>query len=185
MSISAKWPQRFKVGAKDDPLKKALGYKKDQDQPLKVLDLTGGLFRDAFHMATMGCVVTALEEVTELAQAFQKLLETEPVPNLKIIHTNSEEFLNTVTENQFDVAYYDPMFPEKKKSAMPGKESVLLQELALPKTDEQELELLKICLEQFRRVVVKRPLKAEAILKPSHQIKGKAIRFDVYLPSSK
>ena len=179
MSFEAKWPSRQKVGAKDDPLKKAIGYKKSES--LKVLDLTGGLFRDAHHMATMGCEVIALEEVEELASAFQALLVAEPIENLKIIHSSAEDYLAGVEDGSFDVAYYDPMFPEKKKSAAPGKESVFLQEKALPKTDEEERALLAICKLKFKRVVVKRPLKAEALMKPSHDIKGKAIRFDVYL----
>ena len=127
MKLEAKWPKRLNVGAKDDPLKKAIGYKKNT--PLKVLDLTGGLFRDAHHMATMGCEVTALEEVGELAEAFQELLKTDPVENLRIIHTSAEDYLSELSE-QYDVAYYDPMFPEKKKSALPGKEAQLLQEIA-------------------------------------------------------
>jgi 16S rRNA (guanine1516-N2)-methyltransferase len=179
MKFKAQWPQRKKMGSIDDPIKKAIGFKKDQQ--LKVLDLTGGLFRDAFHMASMGCDVTALEEVEDLAKAYQELLKVEPVSNLEIQHTSSEDYLSGVSEGQYDVAYYDPMFPEKKKSALPGKEAQFLQSVALAKTQEQEEELLSLCLSKFKRVVVKRPLRAEALLKPSHSIKGKSVRFDVYL----
>ena len=80
-----------------------------------------------------------------------------------------------------DVIYFDPMFPEKTKSALPRQEMVFFK--ALVGTDEDGSEVLKatLKLKKIKRVVVKRPLKAPVLgLKPTGEIKGKLIRFDIY-----
>ena len=79
-----------------------------------------------------------------------------------------------------DVAYLDPMFPPRGKTALPGKPMQLLRTLAW----EDGLELAQR-IEQAKeaardRVVVKRRAGAAAAHKPSWQVCGRRLRFDVY-----
>ncbi len=84
--------------------------------------------------------------------------------------------------------YLDPMFPEKKKSAKSGKESILLKCLAAQTTEDEEGRLLDVALQVAKRVVVKRPRLAPTLkssskkfLRPTMQYEGKAVRYDVYV----
>jgi 16S rRNA (guanine1516-N2)-methyltransferase len=81
-----------------------------------------------------------------------------------------------------DVIYIDPMYPEKKKSALVKKDMQILQRL-LGK-DEQADQLLKTALRHSgKRVVVKRPIHAEPVgdIKPDTSISSKKTRYDIYL----
>ena len=87
-------------------------------------------------------------------------------------------------QNLYTVAYYDPMFPQKKKSALPRQEMVLLQKLTDEDPDANDT-VMKLTNSNstekfFKRFVVKRPLNAETRVKPSSQLKGKMIRYDIY-----
>ncbi|MEQ1664398.1 MAG: class I SAM-dependent methyltransferase, partial [Bdellovibrionales bacterium] len=48
---------RKNIGTKSDLLSKSVGYKKNKI--LSILDVTAGLCRDSFHLACLGCSVTA------------------------------------------------------------------------------------------------------------------------------
>lgn len=83
-----------------------------------------------------------------------------------------------------DVVYLDPMFREEK-SARSRKEMQHLQALLPPEDETQSAELLFLAQQiAGKRVVVKRPLHAPELAEdpaPSHTLKGKSVRFDVYL----
>ncbi|MEF2912931.1 MAG: class I SAM-dependent methyltransferase [Succinivibrio sp.] len=81
-----------------------------------------------------------------------------------------------------DVIYYDPMFPQRKKSALVKREMRIFHELVGFDEDTVETanELLKICK---HHLVVKRPSNEaplELNVKRSSFIDGKACRFDCY-----
>ena len=84
-----------------------------------------------------------------------------------------------------DVIYLDPMLPQRVKSAAVKKEMALLQFLLESDTVSQDADsLLLWALERdAARVVVKRPARAPslAMRKPSHCIKGRSVRYDVYV----
>ena len=84
--------------------------------------------------------------------------------------------------NQVDVIYLDPMFPERKKSALVKKEMRLFKRLAGEDNDADQL-LKSALASSASRVVVKRPKGAPVLasLKPTHEIKAKKFRYDVYL----
>ena len=85
-------------------------------------------------------------------------------------------------ETRPDVIYIDPMYPERKKSALVKKDMQILQRL-LGK-DESADALLKTALQcAGKRVVVKRPVHADTVgdIKPSTSISSKKTRYDVYL----
>ena len=74
------------------------------------------------------------------------------------------------------------MFTERRGSAAVKKDLSVLQALHGSLENEDEQLLAWAMSQPVRRVVVKRPLKSPALdlRKPSHTIKGKAVRFDVY-----
>ena len=81
-----------------------------------------------------------------------------------------------------DVILIDPMFPERKKSAMVKGEMQFLQRFL--GFDEDASHLLQAALDTgVKRVVLKRPPSADesGSLKASHSVKGKSSRFDIYL----
>lgn len=177
--------RRFKIGFATDILARAIGFKKNQK--IKVLDLSAGLCRDSYHFACLRCQVTALErhpDIFRVVDFYVKQLP--PESSFQLVQSEAASFLNALVsdEDRPDVIYYDPMFPEKKKSAKVGKESELLQQLAHSSSPQEEASILTLALQKARRrVVVKRPVHAPLLSaqKPSAQFKGKAVRFDVYV----
>ena len=81
-----------------------------------------------------------------------------------------------------DVIYFDPMFPEKQKSALPRQEMVFFKELVGSDSDADAVLKKAIASGSAKRVVVKRPLKAPLLgnLKPQAFVAGKLVRFDIY-----
>jgi 16S rRNA (guanine1516-N2)-methyltransferase len=84
-----------------------------------------------------------------------------------------------------EVILLDPMFPERKKSALVKKPMREIKSLVGDDLDADAL--LPIALSHAtKRVVVKRPKQAPFLnqQKPSFQLIGKSSRFDIYLISS-
>jgi 16S rRNA (guanine1516-N2)-methyltransferase len=75
------------------------------------------------------------------------------------------------------------MFTDRRSSAAVKKDLSVLQALHASVENEDEQLFVWAMSQPVRRVVVKRPLKSPALhhRKPSHVIKGKAVRFDVYV----
>lgn len=172
------------AGLKNELLARAIG-KKPKDNPI-IVDATAGLGRDSFILASLGFRVTMLERSNELYDLLRDALNraSEEIPEiierLTLIHTDSISWLKTAEKPQ--IIYIDPMFPERKKSALVKKDMALLQQL-LPKEDNYEalLECALACATV--RVVVKRPRLAPSNSKhpPSYVLSGKTSRFDVYI----
>ncbi|MEK6555407.1 MAG: class I SAM-dependent methyltransferase [Bdellovibrionota bacterium] len=190
MKIPVLQSQRFKIGGSDDLLLKAAGKKNLKLENPQLLDLTVGLARDAFHLAALGFNVVGLERndfiYSALAEARKQAGEQKETAKttgrISFVHADALSYLKNLKE-KVDVVLYDPMFPEKKKAAAVGKESQLLQALAVSDDAENEAELAQLALSMaVDRLVVKRPLPAPEVLpKPSMSFKGKAVRYDVYL----
>ena len=79
-----------------------------------------------------------------------------------------------------DVVYLDPMFPERTKSAAVKKK---FHHLEQPCADEETLVEAALAVRP-RKVVIKRPVKGPLLagVKPSYQLAGKAVRYDVLVP---
>lgn len=82
-----------------------------------------------------------------------------------------------------DVVYLDPMFPGRTKSAAVKKKFQLLHHLEQPCADEESLVEAALAVHP-RKVVIKRPVKGPLLagVKPSYQLAGKAVRYDVLVP---
>lgn len=177
-------------GGRGQAIAKAIGLKKGKNPD--VLDVTAGLARDAYILATLGCHITLVEKSPVLCElikdGIKRGLENEQ--SVKIIsehfrlhNFDATDFMQNMDENQRpDVIYMDPMYPERKKSALVKKDMQILQHL-LAKNENDE-ELLKAALNCAReRVVVKRPSHAPCLgeTKPATAISSKKTRYDIYL----
>ena len=163
-------------------------------QPI-VWDVTGGLGRDSFVLASLGLTVCTFEQnpsvfalLLDGIERAKKQPETaEIVSRITLIHGNAADILSTraTAVGKPDVVYLDPMYPERQKSAAVKKEMAYFHELvglSVPQDDAQLLHTARQVAK--KRVVVKRPRLGEYLCseKPAYQYEGKSTRFDGYLP---
>jgi 16S rRNA (guanine1516-N2)-methyltransferase len=154
-----------------------------------ILDLTAGLGRDAFVLASLGCCVTMVERnpviAALLADGIKRAEQDSEIgawvkERLSLVHASASDFLSGA-QKTFDVIYLDPMFPDRSKTASVKKEMQVFHDIVGNDPDSEEL--LKISLRHAgRRVVVKRPRLAPTIdgHKAPACIEGKSTRFDLY-----
>jgi len=179
-------------GGKSQLIAKAIGIK-PKIFP-SVLDLTAGLGKDAFVLASIGCQVTLLERnlavFQVLSEAIQRAMDYAQredadlqsiLQRMTLLNQDSLEFLHNAANVHQQVIYLDPMFPERKKSAAVKKDMVMLQEIVGADADSDELFQLALKADVCR-VVVKRPKLASPLMntKPSLVFQGQSSRFDVY-----
>lgn len=178
---------------KEELIAKAMGIQKGFGH---VWDLTAGLLEDSVFLARLGFHVLALERNSTIFEVMNSSLQSSlkkiansPVDsnrfkylhNISLENTDSIEFLSKNVCPPGCSIYIDPMFPDKKKSALPRKEMRIFKEIV--GADEDGLKLLEVSLQSgCKRVIVKRPLKAAPLIeKVNHSFKGTSIRYDLYL----
>jgi len=179
--------RHYHGGGRKQLLARAVGLHKKKN--LTICDISAGLGRDAFVLASLGAHVTMIERSPIIAALLQDgWLRAQAVDwirelDWKFIHLDSQQYLQSLTESQRpQVIYFDPMFPERKKSALVKKEMRILREIV--GDDEDSPALLTLALQTAQqRVVVKRPRLAESLpgQAPSFSLEGQASRFDIYL----
>ena len=160
------------------------------ERPL-VVDATAGLGRDGFLLAAAGFRVVLCERNPVVAALLRDgLARAALLPRtaaiaarIRLIAADFADGLEQLSERPA-VIYLDPMFPPRSKSAKVKQELQLLQLLEGTGGGESDAaRLLQTALAAGpRKVVVKRPLKGPALAgpAPSHVLRGKAVRFDVY-----
>ena len=175
-------------GGHNEILGRAVGVGKRQH--LHVVDATAGLGRDGFVLADSGCRVTLLErhpvvhallaDGLERARCSRDAWLAEVAARLALVEQDGINWLREC-EPSPDVVYLDPMFPERKKSALVKKEMRVFQLLVGDDPDAGELLGRARQLARYR-VVVKRPARAPELAgqKPGFTLSGKSVRFDVY-----
>lgn len=176
-------------GGKGQDIAKAVGLNKGVTP--HVLDGTGGLGRDAFVLASLGCTVTLIERSPVIAALLQDgidraRLSPETVgiaSRMELINEDSRLAMQTMAADgqQFDVVYLDPMFPHREKSALVKKEMRIFQDLLSGDPDADELLAPAEALAEYR-VVVKRPRLAPDLAgkEPTYRLEGKACRYDIH-----
>lgn len=174
-------------GGRGQLIAKAVGLKKNPN-PV-VLDVTAGLGRDAFVLASLGCKVTMIERSKVIAALLQdgldRLYRDSSSENitLQLLVADAREVLENLTQDDKpDVIYMDPMFPHRDKSALVKKEMRILREVV--GDDIDAAELLDLALRSAnKRVVVKRSKLAPQLTQraPDLVFMGKSSRYDVYL----
>lgn len=172
--------QRRGLRGKNELLAKALGYSKGVR---RVLDLSAGLGIDAVFMTQLGFQVTSVERSKLLFVLLKEALDKAPElsSKLQFVNADSYDYLRSPESSRgIDAILFDPMYPHKKKSALPKQEMVLFRELV--GHDEDASRVLTEALKwPVSRVVVKRPLGAEELLPGVlHTFEGKVVRYDVY-----
>jgi 16S rRNA G966 N2-methylase RsmD len=115
-------------------------------------------------------------ELNQLSETDSNLL------NFKLINSNVCE--TNFNEKSFDVIYFDPMYPEDKASNARRSDlkkiNSILQIEGLASDSESTFTFLRSIPKT--KLIVKRPLKADAFEGSiNYQIKGKSVRFDIYL----
>lgn len=174
---STEYQQSFAArGRQKDPLARALGLHKKPD--LNILDMTAGLGKDALWMAHCGAKVTLIERHRALAYLLEQAVICAAQSRMQVHCCSAQDYLKKSLMN-FDVAYYDPMFEPRKKSALVKKDMQIMQ--ALHGEEKPDPALITLALEYAKKVVVKRA-KADAPLLPNphHAITTTVTRFDVY-----
>lgn len=177
---------RLRIGnLQRELLVRAAKVKKPEGIPVAV-DATAGLGEDALLLAAAGFSVRLYEYDPVIAALLKDTLrrasqipELAPiVGRMEVREENSLTALPQLAESP-DVILLDPMFPERQKSALIKKKFQLLQQLESPCAEEDAL--VHAAMEAHpRKIVIKRPLKGPNLagIKPSHSLKGKAIRYD-------
>ena len=172
-------------GGRKQSLAKAIGLKHNHCPT--VLDATGGLGRDSFILASLGCTVMIAERseivAALLEDGIKRGLEIPEIKTIveRLILFRGDSRSLSLLPRQPDVIYLDPMYPHRSKSALVKKEMRLLR--AIVGDDDDSADLLCWALsQQVERVVVKRPKGAPVIEgpQPSFVIKSKNSRFDIY-----
>lgn len=157
-----------------EPLAKALGLVGHAGK--SIWDTTCGTGKDSLLISHFKGNVTAFERHPAVYLLLADAKRRCPL-NFEIIFGNASEIANT---KRPEVIYYDPMYPEKKKSALPRKEMRIFKEVV--GVDPDSIEFLEWALSTAtERVVVKRALHAPPIKeKPSAAYTGKSTRYDMY-----
>lgn len=159
-------------------------------EALVAIDATAGFGEDSLLLAAAGFTVELFERDAVIAALLADALARAaldpalagPVGRMHLNVGDSLGGMAALAEDgaHVDVVYLDPMFPGRTKSAAVKKKFQLLHHLEQPCADEAEL-LAAARSVNPRKIVIKRPIKGPLLAgaKPSYQLAGKAVRYDV------
>ena len=162
-----------------DPWLKALGSPSECQH---VLDCTLGLGFDTSVMALLGFQVTGFERHSLVFELAQQAHEKLPLEWLKVREAVRLEYgdFRSAQNLQPDIVYLDPMYPAKRKTALAKKDLRWLRDLVGDDPDSGEIFAAARAIAR-RKVVVKRPLKAEPLADGvTATFRGHSTRYDVY-----
>ncbi len=167
---------RERLSFKKEPLFKALKLKKEEE----VIDATCGTGRDSMLLLAAGMNVVAYERhplvFALLQEALKRAQESCYAPFFEKFNLVFGEAQNHKGEK----CLFDPMYRKKrKKSSLPRKQMQQFQVL-VGEDDDQE-KVLENLKNSYKRVVLKRNLKAPFLSSPNYSIFGKTIRYDAYI----
>ena len=165
-------------------VKKAIGKNKAQ---LKIFDATAGSLIDTIIFLKLGHKVVACEQSKILYRLLNDAIlrakkEYNFFDNLSFINSDSAVIIDSYLDS--DIFYFDPMFEEVKQNT---KRSGTLQKignvLSFEKLEDTSAQIFDHMLKKkYKKVIVKRPIKSNPLYeKINYQVKGKAIRYDVYV----
>lgn len=157
----------------------------------RAIDACAGLGEDGALLAAAGFEVTLIERdplvFALLEDAVTRAREDaslgEVARRMHPVEGDALDLLPALTEPPA-LVYLDPMFPARHKDAATKKKLQVLRKLEQPASDEEGAALVDAALACHpRRIVVKRPLRAEPLggVKPTHALAGKLIRYDCLL----
>ncbi len=159
------------------------------EHPVAV-DATAGLGEDAFLLAAAGFEVRMFEYDPVIAALLADALTRaaghpalrDAAARMTLLEEDSVQALRALPFVP-NVVLLDPMFPERRKSALVKKKFQLLHLLERPCGDEEGL-LRAAFAAHPEKVIVKRPLKGPFLagVRPGYSLSGKAIRYDCLIP---
>lgn len=177
------------ISKQKELIARAIGY--SAQKQLHVVDATAGMGTDSLIMAHLNCKLTIFERNPLAHALLENAIERATfladssinIPSMQLIEADFCDYDWNLIGKPAHVVYLDPMFPERKKSALVKKEMQWLQIITEDTPINEQLLLETAFRRASNRVVVKRPIKAEYLnaQSPSHSISGKNIRFDVYM----
>ncbi len=163
------------------------------DGQLRAVDATAGFGEDSLLLAATGYnvelyeydpVIAALlrDALRRAAQSSDDALR-DAVSRMDLREGDSVSAMRAMagSDEPPDIVLLDPMFPERRKSALVKKKFQLLQQLESPCEGADESELLEAAEAAGpRRIIIKRPLKGPYLAgrRPGYSITGKAVRYD-------
>ena len=165
-------------------MKSLIRFKKTH---LKIYDATAGSLIDTIILLKLGHEVVACEQSKILYRLLDDAIlraknEYNFLENLSFINSDSAKIVDSYLDS--DIFYFDPMFKDIKQNT---KRSGTLQKIGnvlsierLEDTSEQIFnQMLK---KKYKKIIVKRPIKSNPLHeKINYQVKGKAIRYDIYI----
>ena len=165
-------------------IKKAIAKNNAQ---LKIFDATAGSLIDTIIFLKLGHKVVACEQSKILYRLLNDAIlrakkEYDFFDNLSFINSDSAVIIDSYLDS--DIFYFDPMFEEVKQNT---KRSGTLQKignvLSFEKLEDTSAQIFDHMLKKkYKKVIVKRPIKSNPLYeKINYQVKGKAIRYDVYV----
>ncbi len=189
---------RLKQGRLQQELLVKAARAKGTEQPWAI-DATAGFGEDSLLLAAAGFTVDLYEQDCVIAALLKDALDraaddsalAATVSHMRL-HAGEDsiaglrhtaELIGRGELTAPDVVYLDPMFPGRTKSAAVKKKFQLLHHLEQPCADEGALIEAALAVRP-RKVVIKRPVKGPLLagVKPSYQLAGKAVRYDVLVP---
>ena len=168
-------------------IKKAIGKNKAK---LKIFDATAGSLIDTIIFLKLGHKVVACEQSKILIKLLKDATERakEEYSFFKNLVLINEDAANVIELHQdSDIFYFDPMFNNTKRnikrSGTLNKISNILSHEKLEDTSEDIFNYMQTS--NYKKIIVKRPIKSKPLQeKINYQVKGKAIRFDIYVKNS-
>ena len=168
-------------------IKKAIGKNKAK---LKIFDATAGSLIDTIIFLKLGHKVVACEQSKILIKLLKDAIERgkEEYSFFKNLVLINEDAANVIELHQdSDIFYFDPMFNNTKRnikrSGTLNKISNILSHEKLEDTSEDIFNYMQTS--NYKKIIVKRPIKSKPLQeKINYQVKGKAIRFDIYVDNS-
>ena len=165
-------------------IKKAIGKNKVK---LKIFDATAGSLIDSIIFLKLGHRVVACEQSKILYRLLDDAIlrakyEYNFFENLSFINSDSAKIVDSHLDS--DIFYFDPMFKDIKLNI---KRSGTLQKignvLSLERLEDTSQQIFNQMLKKkYKKIIVKRPIKSNPLHeKINYQVKGKAIRYDVYI----
>ena len=165
-------------------IKKAIGKNKVK---LKIFDATAGSLIDSIIFLKLGHRVVACEQSKILYRLLDDAIlraknEYNFFENLSFINSDSAKIVDSHADS--DIFYFDPMFKDIKQNI---KRSGTLQKignvLSLERLEDTSQQIFNQMLKKkYKKIIVKRPIKSNPLHeKINYQVKGKAIRYDIYI----
>ena len=165
-------------------IKKAIGKNKVK---LKIFDATAGSLIDSIIFLKLGHRVVACEQSKILYRLLDDAIlraknEYNFLENLSFINSDSAKIVDSHLDS--DIFYFDPMFKDIKLNI---KRSGTLQKignvLSLERLEDTSQQIFNQMLKKkYKKIIVKRPIKSNPLHeKINYQVKGKAIRYDIYI----